>query len=131
MTLAMKWTLFLVLVTPACHAKTEAREVVAAVDAYRAASNDDKPARADALDKVACTDEQVCAVKAVCTKSADATAKGLRLSHEVQALASDGGNNSYDVGIKWQQARDDLEEGHGMLEDCRVKTEALRERYGL
>jgi len=114
-----------------CQGKQEARTLIQAVDAYRAARNDDKPARADALDKVQCTDEQVCAVKAVCTKSADATAKGLRLQAEVQAGVKDGGANADLMASKWKEASSDLEEGYGLLEECRTKTDALREHYGL
>jgi hypothetical protein len=116
---------------PACHAKEEARALVAAIDAYRAASNDDKPARADALDKVACTDEQVCAVKAACMKSADATAKGLRLQAEVQAFAKGHEGDPDTMAAKWKEANSDLAEGYGLLDGCRKQTEALRDRYGI
>jgi hypothetical protein len=115
-----------------CHAKDEARVLVSAVDAYRAASNDDKPARADALDKVACSDEQVCEVKAACTKSADATAKGLRLQHEVQVAPKDQGNKQNDaLAEKWKEASSDIDEGFARLDECRTKVAALRERFGI
>jgi hypothetical protein len=114
-----------------CHSKDEARALVTAVDAYRAAPNDAKPARADALDKVECTDTDVCAVKAACTKSADATARGLRLQQEVQAAAKDGGGDPNALEDKWKRASSDLAEGYGLLEECRTKTQALHEHYGI
>jgi hypothetical protein len=128
----MRWVLLIALVaTTGCHAKEEARTLIAAIDAYRAASNDDKPAKADALDKVACTDDQVCAVKAVCVKSANATAHGLRLQREVEGIAKDGGGNQDELASKWKEASSDMAEGYGLLEECRNKTQALRDHYGL
>ena len=127
----MRRLLWAALLLAGCHAKEEARAVVSAVDAYRAASNDDKPAKADALDKVPCTDEQVCAAKAVCTKSADATAKGLRLQQEIQAIVKKGGGDRTEMENKWKDASSDLAMGYGLLEECRTKTQALREHYGI
>lgn len=121
----------LLIVASGCHAKDEARAVAAAVDEFRAASNDDKPAKADALDKVACTDAEVCEVKAVCMKSADATARGLRLQKEVQRFARDSGPYPDDLADKWKQASSDLSEGYGFLEACRQKRETLHDRFGL
>jgi hypothetical protein len=128
----MRFWVFAFALVASCHAKDEARTLVSAVDAYRAAPNEDKPAKADALDKVACTDEQVCAVKSACTKSADATAKGLRLQAEVHAGAKpDSGANPDVLASEWKEASSDIEEGFGLLEECRLKTDALRQHYGL
>ena len=121
----------LVIVASGCHAKDEARALVAAVDAYRSASNDDKPAKADALDKVECSDKEVCAVKDACRKSADATARGLRLQKEVEDKSRDAGPYPDDLAAKWKQSNSDLQEGYGLLEDCRNKTQALKERFGI
>jgi hypothetical protein len=115
----------------ACHSKDEARALVSAIDAYRQASNENKPAKADALDKVACTDKEVCDTKAACTKSADATAKGLRLQKEVKEHARDSGPYPDELADKWKEATSDLAEGYGLLEDCRAKTQALQDKYGL
>ncbi len=114
-----------------CHTKDEARAVVSAVDAFRAANNDEKPAKADALDKVECSDKDICAVKEACRKSADATARGLRLQKEVQEKSLDAGPYPDDLAAKWKQASSDLQEGYGFLEDCRNKTQALKERFGI
>ena len=120
----------------ACHgARDEARALVGAVDRFRQASNDDKPALADALDKVACTDEAVCAAKAACTKSADATARGLRLQKEVKAglqhaEAGAGAVDAHALADKWSEAGTQLDEGFKALPDCDGKVEHLRAEYG-
>src|SRR5438270_10501290 len=125
------WPFVLLLpICAACHTKDEARALVSAVDAYRSAPNDDKPAKADALDKVECTDQEVCAVKETCRKSADATARGLRLQKEVEHGARDSGPYADDLAAKWKTASSDLAEGYGYLEECRNKTQALKERFG-
>ena len=121
----------LLLSAAACHTKDEARALVTAVDAFRQAPNDDKPAKADALDKVECSDKDVCAVKDACRKSADATARGLRLQKEVEQGARDSGPYPDDLAKKWKQASSDLSEGYGFLPDCTNKTQALKERFGL
>lgn len=123
--------LFLLSAAAACHTKDEARALVTAVDAYRAAPNDDKPAKADVLDKVECSDKDICAVKEACRKSADATARGLRLQKEVEKGSHDSGAYPDDLAQKWKQASSDLAEGYGYLEDCRNKTQALKERFGI
>ncbi len=120
-----------IALAPACHTKDEARALVSAVEAYRAAPNDFKPAKADALDRVACTDKDVCAAKDACTKSADPTARGLRLQQEVQSAATDAGPYPDDLAKKWKQASSDLAEGYGYLEGCRAKIQALHERFGI
>jgi len=121
---------FLVLLC-ACHTKDEARALVTAVDAYRQAPNDDKPAKADAIDKVECSDKDVCAAKDACRKSANATARGLRLQKEVEQSSRDSGPYPDDLAAKWKEASSDLAEGYGLLEDCRNKTQALKERFGI
>lgn len=129
----MRWSsAFVLFALMGCHAKDEARTLVGAVDAYRAASNDDKPKKAAAIDSVACTDEEVCKAKDACRKSADATAKGLELQAEIQDALKDGGKTDPDVmQKKFEEANSDLAEGYGELEDCRAKCEHLRERFGL
>ncbi len=126
----MKWWALLLLLC-SCHTKDEARALVTAVDAFRAASNDDKPAKADALDKVECSDKEICAVKDACRKSADATAKGLRLQKEVIEKSRDAGPYPDDLAAKWHEGRSDLQEGFGLLEDCTNRTQALKERFGI
>ncbi len=123
--------LLVVMLAAGCHTKDEARALVTAIDAFRSAPNDDKPAKADALDKVECNDKEICAVKDACRKSADATARGLRLQKEVQDKARDAGPYPDDLAAKWKQSNSDLQEGFGLLDDCRNKTLALKERFGI
>ncbi|HEY1957565.1 MAG TPA: hypothetical protein VGH28_18225 [Polyangiaceae bacterium] len=115
-----------------CHAKDEASQLVGAVDAYRAASNDAKPEKAKAIDAVACTDEEVCKAKDACRKSADATAKGLALQSEIQDAIKDGGKADPDtMQKKFEESNSDLAEGYGYLDDCRAKVQHLRDRFGI
>ncbi len=126
------WLLLVVLFSfAACHTKDEARALVTAVDAFRSAPNDEKPAKADALDKIECSDKDICAVRDACRKSADATAKGLRLQKEVEQNSHDSGPYPDDLAAKWKEASSNLAEGYGLLEDCRNRSQALKERFGL
>ena len=116
----------------ACHGKDEARAVIGAVEAYRNAPNDQKPAKAAALDAVPCTDKDVCEVKDACRRSADATAKGLRLQAEIQTAIADGGKPDPDVmQKKFEESNSDLAEGYGFLDECRDKVRRLKEHYSL
>jgi hypothetical protein len=74
-------------------AKQEARSLVGAVDRFHKAENPDKPAAADALEKLPCTDEEVCAAKEACVKGTSPMAKALRKQREVeQAIAAFDGS---------------------------------------
>jgi hypothetical protein len=120
------------LLVAGCHGKQEAVALVSAVDAYRAASNDDKPRKAAALDAVRCTDKDVCDAKDACRRSADATAKGLRLQAEIQSAIADGGKPDPDtMQKKFEEANSELAEGYGFLDECRTKVEALKQHYSL
>lgn len=79
---AMRWCGLLILVT-AC-SRGEARSVIEAVDRFRKAPTDQQPPLADALEKVSCSDDEVCTAKDACVKSASATAKGIRKRQEVE-----------------------------------------------
>lgn len=120
------------LLLAGCHGKAEAVAVISAVDAYRAASNEDKPKKAAALDAIPCTDEDVCAAKDACRRSADATAKGLRLQTEIEAAAEDGGTRDPSaLQKKFEESNSELAEGYGFLAECTTKLEALKQHYGL
>ena len=128
------WVLLVVgtLGTVGCHAKQEAVALVSAVDAYRAASNDEKPKKAAAIDAVACTDKDVCEAKDACRRSVDATAKGLKLQAEIQAAIADGGKPDPDMmQKKFEESNSDLAEGYGFLDQCNSKIQALKEHFGL
>jgi len=65
-------------------ARQEARSLVEAVDRYRKAENPEKPPLADALEKVSCSDDEVCAAKDACTKTATPMAKALRKQRDAE-----------------------------------------------
>ena len=120
-------------------AKDEARALAKAVDAFRKAPNDKKPELADALEKVPCTDPDVCTVKDACTKSAVPTAKGIRMQKEVEQgladvkagkLASDSAEAKA-LGPKLDDAKAKSDEGFAALEDCDNRVTRLKLKYTL
>ena len=130
------WALFLALV--ACDGtKDEARALIKAVDAFRKAPNDKKPELADALEKVPCTDPDVCSVKDACTKSAVPTAKGLRLQKEAEQGLTDlkagklaaGSAEALGLQAKVAQANVESETGLSALEECDNRVTRLKVKY--
>lgn len=83
----MRWGFLLLIIS--CSHTQEARSLIEAVDRYRKAPTDEQPPLADAIEKVQCSDEEVCAAKDACQKSASATAKGIRKRQEVQKVLAD------------------------------------------
>ena len=75
------WLVFLLV---ACSHTQEAKSLIEAVDRYRKAPTDQQPPLADAIEKVQCSDDEVCSAKDACLKSASATAKGIRKRQEVE-----------------------------------------------
>ncbi len=120
-------------------AKPEAASLVAAVDRFHRASNDDRPARSDAVAAVVCEDKEVCAAKTACVEATSATAAALRLKAEVAAALREveqGHASSADPAMaalttKLDEASKLLEKGHAAMPDCDRKILALRGRYGL
>ncbi len=113
--------------------------LVPAVDQYRAAANSQKPELADALDKVPCSDPEVCAARDACTKAADPTAKGLRLQKEVEQglddvksgkLAADS-EKAKGLPGKLQESGKLLKQGFDALKDCDERVERLKVKYNL
>ena len=130
------WALLLALV--ACDGtKDEARALTKAVDAFRTAPNDKKPELADALEKVPCTDADVCAVKDACTKSAVPTAKGIRLQKEAEQGLADlkagklaaGSAEAKGLQAKVDLANQESEKGLNALEDCDNRVTRLKVKY--
>lgn len=117
--------------------RQEARSVIEAVDRFRKAENPQKPDLADALAKVPCSDADVCAARDACVKSASATARGLRLQHEVEdglAQIKAGTLDKTDpkaiaLGPKLDDADKALAEGNAALEACDEKLTPLRVKY--
>jgi len=114
-------------------AKQEARSLVAAVDRYHKAENTEKPAAADELEKVSCTDDEVCDAKSACVKSASAMAKALRKQHDVETkiAAFDGSIPKDDPGAQALPGQLDevdrlMKESQDAMPACDEKITALR-----
>jgi hypothetical protein len=130
----------LLLLLAACSpSKPEAASLVAGVDQFHRASNDDRPARADELAKIVCEDPEVCAVKAACVEATGATAKALRIKQEAEIVlaeleAGKRGKGDPDVQSlpgKLDEATMRLKEGHDKMPACDQRIIVLRGKYGL
>jgi hypothetical protein len=122
-----------VLLCSAC-SRGEARSLIEAVDRFRKAPTEQQPPLADALEKVPCSDDEVCAAKDACVKSASATAKGIRKKQEVeQVLAEvlDGSLAKTDPRatksfVELDESDRLRKEGNDALTACDEKITALR-----
>lgn len=122
------------LVLLATCSRGEARSVIEAVDRYRKAPTDQQPPLADALEKVPCSDDEVCAAKDACVKSASATAKGIRKRQDVErtlAEVVDGSLSKTDPRATKSYADLDesdrlMKEGKDALPACDEKLTTLR-----
>ena len=128
------------LAVAACStAKPEAASLVSGVERFHRASNEERPARADALAGVDCHDAEVCAAKAACVEAATATATALRLKTEAEAILADVATGKRDakdpvvtgLPAKLDQASALLTQGRDGMPGCDQKILVLRERYGL
>lgn len=137
----MRPVVLLLLLAPvvACSHKSEASAVVGAIDRFRDADNDHKPEMADALEKVGCSDPEICAAKDACMKVARPTARGLRLQREVKDGLADveSGKLSKDdpaakaLAGKLADADALMNTAEAALTDCTEHTTALRIKYSL
>ncbi len=125
---------------PACSpAKREAASLVSAVDRYRRAENVAKPTQAAVLERVACTDRDVCDAREACLASSRPTSRGLILKSEVEAALANlhagtlaaGDATARELPSKLDEAQRLLDEGHASLSACDAKITALRLKYGL
>jgi len=120
-------------------AKPEAASLVARVEMFHRASNEDRPARADALASVACRDAEVCGAKTLCVEAATATATALRLKQEAETTLAEveaGRREPQDplvtgLPAKLDEATALLKRGRDAMPACDQKILILRERYGL
>lgn len=132
--------LLLLAVAAGCNGtKDEVRALSTAVDAYRKAANDKKPELADALDEVPCTDPEVCNAKAACTKSADETAKGLRLQKDLAKRVEDvkagkilpGSPEALKISLDMSEGDQLLSDGIKDLDECDNQLIKLRVKYNI
>lgn len=128
------------LVLGACATpRPEAAALIAGVERFHRASNDERPDRADALAAIACQDAEVCAAKAACVDATRATADALRLKHEAETTLAEvetGKRDAQDPLVKGLPAKLDqasalLKKGHEAMPVCDQKILVLRGRYGL
>ncbi len=120
-------------------ARPEVALLAEGVEQFHRASNADRPARADALARIACRDAEVCAAKTACVEATAATAAALRSKQEAEALVAEleaGKRTSDDPLVqalpgKLEAASQLLKKGHEIMPLCDHKVLVLRERYGL
>jgi hypothetical protein len=119
--------------------KPEAAALVAAVDRFHRASNDDRPARADALERLPCADKAVCDARKECVAATGATAQALRLKHEAESFLAEvqaSGRPPDEQALralpgKLDEATRLLGVGRAAMPGCDRRILVLRERYGL
>jgi hypothetical protein len=117
--------------------KREAMSLIAAVDRYRQAPMASKAAPEDVLEKLACTDPEVCAAREACLASARPTIRGVALKKQVESALDDlqAGRVTKDqvaaMGLaqKLDDASSAIGEGQGNLPACDARVTALRLKY--
>lgn len=119
--------------------RREAESIIVAVERFRQADNASRPAAAEALRAVACSDTEVCQARDACLAFTEPTAKALRLKHEVEtglrdlesgALAGDSGA-ARTLPQKLEMAEAMLREGQSRLGACDDGILALKRRHRL
>jgi hypothetical protein len=124
-----------VLVLAACNsaARTETQQLATAVERYRKAENAEKPSRVDAIKQSPCTDAEVCAARAVCVDSAEATAKGLTLTVQAGVLMKTvtKGDDTAPIERMLDDAKKSNELGMKKLGECDEKLMELKRKHGV
>ncbi len=132
--------LVVALLVAACRAaKPEASALVVSVDRFHRAGNEERPARADGVAALACTDREVCEAREACVRATAATAGALRAKDAAEAILAEvraGARPPDDPAVralpeKLDQATHLLEEGRAAMPGCDHRILVLRERYGL
>ncbi len=120
-------------------AKREASILVAAVDRYRRADSASKPAEAQTVAAVSCTDTKVCGAKRACLAALDPTARALAIKDEVarritdlqeRRLAPDS-PEAQALPAKLDEAEKLLREGRAKMPDCEKQLTDLQVEYGV
>lgn len=114
-------------------ARTETQQLVTAVDRFRKASNTEKPSHVDAIKQSPCTDAEVCAARAICLESAEATAKGLSLTSQAATLMKTvaKGDDTAPLERMLDDAKQSNELGMKKLGECDDRLMALKRRHGV
>lgn len=131
----MKRSMIVVLVLAGCSgpARTETQQLVTAVDRFRKADNAAKPSHVDAIKSSPCTDAEVCAARAVCLESAEATAKGLSLTAQAGQLMKTvtAGDDTTPIERMLDDAKKSNELGMTKLGACDDRLIALKRKHGV
>lgn len=114
-------------------ARTETQQLVTAVDRFRKATNAEKPAHVDAIKQSPCTDGEVCAARATCLESAEATAKGLSLTAQAASLMKTvtKGDDTAPIERMLDDAKTSNELGMKKLGECDDQLMALKRKHGV
>ena len=123
----------LVLVGCSSPARTETQQLVTAVDRFRKAENTQKPSQVDAIKRSPCTDAEVCAARATCVESAEATAKGLTLTAQAASLMKTvaKGDDTTPIERMLDDAKQSNELGMKKLGECDDQLMALKRKHGV
>jgi len=131
---------FLLATVVACSsAEEEAASLVSAVEMFHRASNDARPARADAVAGVVCRNAEVCQAKSLCVEAIAETASALRMKRDAESVLAEveshkrAANDPTVLALpaKLDEASALLRKGHDAMPACDKKILVLRERYGL
>jgi hypothetical protein len=120
-------------------ARQEAASLVEAVARFRRAENSEKPAREQDIERVSCSDAEVCETKRICEAATRSTAEALRLKARVERGLADLEHGvlakTDDAAAELPKMLDDAErllgEGHEAMPACDKRLLELRARFGL
>lgn len=120
-------------------ARQEAAQLTEAMARFRKADNRSKPAMLEGLRRVPCSYDDVCAARAACLLSAEATAQSLLLKSDVEqrlvavedGTTAKGAAEVQELSTKLDEAKTLLEKGFAALPACDDLVLSLRRKYSL
>ncbi len=119
--------------------KRQSASLLGAVDRYRRASNEEKPARVADIESVSVTEPEVVAAKAACISAVTSSAAGLTKKRAVEIavrrlerkeLAPESAE-AQALPLELDVASKLLDEGHAAMGRCEEQTDVLRKKYEL
>lgn len=128
-----KAIVLLALVACTSPARTETQQLSIAVDRYRKAQNSEKPSHVDAIKQSPCTDAEVCAARATCVESAEATSKGVLLTIQAGQLMKSlaKGDDTAPIERMLDDAKASNTLGMKKLGECDDQLMALKRKHGV
>ena len=120
------------------HGREETAALASAVDRFRGASDAEKPAAAEAIAAVRCTDRDVCSAKAECLAVATASVKAAAIQKELQGKLADlhAGRLAPDAPEaaalpgKVDEAEREVAEAKSHVESCDAQLKILQRKHG-